>query len=126
MLRGRRPSGTALLQLFARWGIADAIQPRLMQAPPGVPVAALVAQGDVALGFQQLSELINVAGVAVVGALPPGCQIVTTFSAGVPVATGQADAVAAMLDFMASPQADEAKRRQGMEPASQNHTQENA
>ncbi|MCW5652577.1 substrate-binding domain-containing protein [Hydrogenophaga sp.] len=120
------PSGVALARLFERWGIAEQIAPRMVQAPPGVPVGSLVARGEVELGFQQLSELLHVPGITVVGALPPSIQIVTTFSAGVPVATGQADAVAAMLDFMASPQADEAKRRQGMEPASQNHTQENA
>ena len=92
-----------------------------MQAPPGVPVAALVAQGNVALGFQQLSELINVAGVAVVGTLPPGCQIVTTFSAGVPVGVAagspQAAQVRALLDWLASPATVEAKRQQGMAPA---------
>ena len=64
------PSGTALLRLFDRWGIATEIQPRLVQAPPGVPVGALVAKGEVALGFQQLSELIHLEGIAVVGQLP--------------------------------------------------------
>src|SRR5512140_2836614 len=38
------PSGTALLRLFERWGIAGAIAPRLLQAPPGVPVGTLVAR----------------------------------------------------------------------------------
>jgi molybdate transport system substrate-binding protein len=111
------PSGVALTKLFERWGVAQAVAPRLVQAPPGVPVAALVARGDVALGFQQLSELIDVPGIEVVGPLPAAIRIVTTFSAGVCTACNQADAARALLDFLASPACDDAKRRQGMEPA---------
>jgi molybdate transport system substrate-binding protein len=111
------PSGVALMALFERWGIAQAVAPRLVQAPPGVPVAALVARGDVALGFQQLSELLGVQGIEVVGPLPAAIQIVTTFSAGVCAASTQADAARALLDFLASPACADAKRRQGMEPA---------
>src|SRR4051794_21685833 len=51
------PSGTALLQLFERWGIADQVRERTVQAKPGIPVGSLVASGAVALGFQQYSEL---------------------------------------------------------------------
>jgi molybdate transport system substrate-binding protein len=111
------PSGVALTKLFERWGVAQAVAPRLVQAPPGVPVAALVARGDVALGFQQLSELIDVPGIEVVGPLPAAIRIVTTFSAGVCAACTQAAAARALLDFLASPACDDAKRRQGMEPA---------
>lgn len=111
------PSGVALAKLFERWGITDQIQGRTVLAPPGVPVASLVARGEVALGFQQLSELLGVAGITVAGPLPPAIQIVTTFSAGIPVHSAQADAVRAMLAHMTAPQAAEAKRRQGMEPA---------
>lgn len=111
------PSGVALGKLFERWGIADQIAGRMVQAPPGVPVGTLVARGEVALGFQQLSELLHVDGISVAGPLPPAIQIVTTFSAGIPVGTARADEVRALLDFMTSPAADEAKRRQGMEPA---------
>lgn len=111
------PSGVALAQLFERWGIVDAIQSRIVQAPPGVPVGTLVARGEVALGFQQLSELIHVDGIAIVGALPAAIQITTTFSAGVCSSSTHADAVRDLLAFMASADAAEAKQRQGMEPA---------
>jgi molybdate transport system substrate-binding protein len=111
------PSGVQLAQLFERWGISAEIKDRIVQAPPGVPVGALVARGEVELGFQQLSELMHLEGIDVVGALPPAIQIVTTFSAGVCVGSTQAEAVRRMLDFMASPLATEAKRRHGMEPA---------
>ena len=110
------PSGVQLVKLFERWGITDQIRDRIVQAPPGVPVGALVARGDVALGFQQLSELIHVAGIDIVGPLPPAIQIDTVFSAAVGARSAQADAAAACLAFMASPAAVDAKRRQGMEP----------
>ena len=111
------PSGTHLLKTFERWGILEAIRPRIVQAPPGVPVARLVAQGDVALGFQQLSELLHVPGISIVGPLPPGVQVMTTFAAALAATCTQPEASRALLAFMASPAADEAKRRQGMEPA---------
>ncbi len=111
------PSGVALAKLFDRWGIADAVRERLVQAPPGVPVGALLARGDVELGFQQLSELMHVEGIEVLGPMPPGCEISTTFSAGVCTASVQPDAARALLEFLRSPEADEAKRRNGMAPA---------
>jgi molybdate transport system substrate-binding protein len=111
------PSGVHLTKLFERWGIADAIQERIVQAPPGVPVGSLVADGRVELGFQQLSELMNLKGVDVIGPLPPAIQIITTFSAGLSVTCQRPEAARVMLAFMASPAAAEAKRRQGMEPA---------
>jgi molybdate transport system substrate-binding protein len=111
------PSGTHLLKTFERWGVLETVRPRIVQAPPGVPVARLVAQGEVALGFQQLSELLHVPGIAIVGPLPPGVQIMTTFSAALAATCRQPEAARALLAYMASPAAAEAKRRQGMEPA---------
>lgn len=111
------PSGVALAKLFERWGIAQEIAPRIVQAPPGVPVGALVAQGEVELGFQQLSELLHVSGITLVGTLPPAIQITTTFSGAIAANARQPDAARALLAFMASPEAAAAKRRQGMDPA---------
>ena len=115
------PSGTALLKLFDGWRITDEIRPRLMQAPPGVPVGALVASGAVTLGFQQLSELLGIPGITVAGTMPAPVQIVTIFSAGVPVVVAadshKAAQVAELLAYMTSPQVAEAVRRHGMEPA---------
>ncbi|TAM38251.1 MAG: ABC transporter substrate-binding protein [Burkholderiaceae bacterium] len=111
------PSGVHLAKLFERWGIAGAIQSRIVQAPPGVPVGSLVAKGEVELGFQQLSELIHQDGIDVLGPLPPAIQITTTFSAGLSTTSTQARAVSALLDFMVSPAAAPILRRNGLEPA---------
>ena len=111
------PSGTHLAGLFARWGIAEEIKSRFIQASPGVPVGSLVAKGEMELGFQQLSELIHLKGVDILGPLPPSAQIITTFSGGVAAASAQPDTVRALLDFLASPQAAAEKRANGMDPA---------
>ena len=111
------PSGVYLEKMFERWGILEAIRPRIVVPPPGVPVASLVAGGSVELGFQQLSELMNVPGVRVVGPLPPAIQSMTTFSGGIAAACGNTAAARALLDFMASPGLSDLKRRQGMEAA---------
>jgi molybdate transport system substrate-binding protein len=111
------PSGVALVKLFERWGIAQELQGKLVQAPPGVPVGSLVARGEVALGFQQLSELIHLEGIDILGPMPPPVQINTIFSGALCAASRQADAVRELLAFMASPDSAAAKRRNGMEPA---------
>jgi molybdate transport system substrate-binding protein len=110
------PSGVLLKELFARWGIGEEVRSKLVMAPPGVPVGALVARGEVELGFQQLSELIRVEGIDVVGPLPEAIQIVTTFSAGIGTASQRPDLARALVAFLGSPDAADAKRRQGMEP----------
>jgi molybdate transport system substrate-binding protein len=111
------PSGVHLSRLFERWGIAQEIRHRIVQAPPGIPVGTLVARGEVELGFQQLSELMHLPGIDVVGLLPDAIQFITIFSAGTCTGSARAAAVRAMLDDMTSSEAAEVKRRHGMEPA---------
>lgn len=111
------PSGVALARLFERWGLADEIRERIVTPPPGVPVGHLVARGEVELGFQQLSELMHLPGIDVIGAMPEPLQIVTTFSAAVCSAAAQPEAARRLIAYMASPAAAAAKRRQGMDPA---------
>lgn len=111
------PSGKYLVSLFERWGLSQQIAARIVQAPPGVPVAALVARGDVALGFQQLSELLGVPGIDVLGPLPAEIQHITVFAAAVSTGCTKPDAARALLDHLASDGAAACKRRHGMEPA---------
>src|SRR3954470_23870520 len=111
------PSGVALVKLFQRWGIAQELQGRMVQAPPGIPVGSLVARGEAALGFQQLSELIHLEGIEVVGPMPAAVEINTVFSGALCKASAQPEAVRKLLAFMASADAAAAKHRNGMEPA---------
>jgi molybdate transport system substrate-binding protein len=109
------PSGVQLARLFERWGIAEVIQPRIVTPPPGVSVGSLVAKGEVALGFQQLSEMMGVPGIDVIGGLPEAVQIVTTFSAARATVGQQADATQRLLAFLASPATADLKRQHGMD-----------
>ena len=111
------PSGDHLISLFERWGAGATMKDRLVQARPGIPVASLVASGEVSIGVQQLSELMNVDTVDVVGVLPDAVQGTTTFSGGVARVSAQADRVRELLAFMASPAVAEIKRLNGMQPA---------
>jgi len=110
------PSGVALLQLFERWGIAETLRERLVQARPGVPVASLLANGTVELGFQQRSELMHAEGVDVIGPMPPGIGIVTTFSGGVCAAASNPARARELLDFIGSPAGAAIVRRHAMQP----------
>jgi molybdate transport system substrate-binding protein len=111
------PSGVYLDKLFARWGIADEIRARLVQAPPGMPVGTLLARGEAELGFQQLSELMHLPGIDLLGPLPPEIQLMTTFSAGISVKSQSVDAARAFLAFLTAPAAEAVKRKNGMQAA---------
>ncbi len=111
------PSGVYLEKLFARWGILDEIKPRIVVPPPGVPVGSLVAKGEVELGFQQLSELISLPGISVLGPLPDAIQSITVFSGAVAATSSQPDAALKVLQYMASPETAAIKTRYGMSAA---------
>lgn len=111
------PSGNELLRLFARWGVDEALRERMVQARVGVPVADLVARGEVDLAFQQWSEMKDAPGVTVAGLLPPAIAIVTRFTGAVCAASKQPEAARALLGFLASAETEAVKRRHGMAPA---------
>jgi 16S rRNA (cytidine1402-2'-O)-methyltransferase len=110
------PSGVYLEKLFERWGILEQIRSRIVVPPSGVPVGSLVASGAAELGFQQLSELMNLPGIDVVGALPPEIQTLTIFSGAVAANSKAPDAARELLRFLASPDVAQIKRQHGMEP----------
>ena len=122
MLNARRicystgPSGDHLKALCEKWGAGDVLG-RALVAPPGVPVASLVASREADLGFQQLSELIGQPGIDIAGPLPPEIQSVTVFSAGVCSASASPEAAGRLIAYMASAETAPVKRRHGMEPA---------
>jgi molybdate transport system substrate-binding protein len=111
------PSGVHLIGLFERWGLAGTLAGRLIQARPGVPVGRLIASGEVDIGFQQLSELMHLPGVQVLGPPPGEAQQVTTFSAGLAATARQPEAGARLLAAWASPELAALKQAHGMAPA---------
>ena len=111
------PSGVYLEKLFERWGILEDIRSRIVVPPPGVPVGSLVAKGTVELGFQQLSELMTLPGIKVIGPLPPQIQTITVFSGAVSPGCDRAEMARALLSYMAAPAVTAVKERFGMEAA---------
>lgn len=112
-------SGVYLSQeLFPRLGIAEQIKSKCKRIADQ-PVAAVVARGDAEIGFQQISELLPVAGIDYIGALPPGAQKVTVFSAGIAASAKQPDAARALIEFFVSPAAQHAIIKSGLEPIAQ-------
>ncbi len=109
------PSGAALLKLIERWGLAEALRGRLVQARPGVPVAHLLAGGEVDLGFQQLSELLHQESVDVLGPMPPGVEIVTIFAGAVCTRSIQPYDAQALLAFLCAPETAPIKQRHGLQ-----------
>ncbi|MFV0320287.1 MAG: molybdate ABC transporter substrate-binding protein [Microbacterium sp.] len=105
------PSGDALVQMIAEWGLSDELGDRLVQARPGVPVAASVAAGEVDLGFQQLSELVGQPGIRILGVLPPDRAIDTVFAGAVGAATSDGARAHELLNAFTSGAADQVKRR---------------
>ncbi len=110
------PSGVYLNQLFERWGMTEQLKTKLVQPPPGTSVGSLIASGKVDLGFQQLSEMLGVAGIHILGNLPNEIAYITTFSSGIPSNLGaaQSQTVRGFQAFLASPEAETIKREQGM------------
>ena len=111
------PSGVYLEKLFERWGILNQVRERIVVPPPGVPVGSLVASGKVELGFQQLSELMSLPGIEVLGPLPPEIQTITVFSGGISGGCARPAAARALLEYFASPSVSQTKQGYGMEAA---------
>lgn len=109
-------TGVYLIDLFQRMGIAEEIKTRLKQIPSATPVGAVVASGEVEIGFQQISELIAFPGVDLVGPLPAQIQRYTVFSAATPASVSQPDAAKALMSFLKSDAAGAAYKKMGMEP----------
>ncbi len=99
------PSGTALVRMIDAWGMASELGDRLVQAPPGVPVARLLADRDVDLALQQESELVGQPGIRILGVLPEDSAIDTVFAGAVATAATDPVAAAAVLERLAAPSA---------------------
>ena len=113
-------SGTYLVTtLFGKLGVADqvAAKSRKVRGPPsGEPVAAVVARGEVEIGFQQVSELLHVPGITFVGPIPAELQPRFAYSGAMTAAVKEPDAARALIRFIASPEAAATIANAGLAP----------
>ena len=105
-------------ELFPRLGIADQTKGKSRRIE-GERVGAVVARGDAEIGFQQVSELLPIQGIEIVGPLPAEAQRVTVFSAGIAAASPHPAPARALVSFLASPAAAGIVKKSGMEPVAQ-------
>ena len=108
-------SGIFFAQLIERLGIASEVNARARIIPSGL-TAALLVSGEAELAVQQISELKQVAGVEVVGAIPRELQTPAVFSAGRWTASARATQADALLKYLASPEVVPMLRESGLEP----------
>ena len=103
-------------ELFPRLGIAAQMtaKSRIIERER---VGAVVARGEAEIGFQQISELLPIAGIDYVGALPAEVQRITLFSAGIATKSTRPAAARALIDYFVSPAGLDAIGKSGMEPA---------
>ena len=109
------PSGVYIISLFSRMGIADELKPKSRQVK-GEPVGAVVARGEAEIGFQQISELLPVPGIDLVGPLPADIQQITFFAAGLQASATDPAAAQALVKFITAPAAAAVIRKSGMDP----------
>jgi molybdate transport system substrate-binding protein len=95
-------SGIHFAGLLRQLGIADAVKPKTTLVPGGYP-AELVARGEVEMVVHQISEIVPVKGVTLVGPLPRAVQKVTTYSAGIAGKATAPEAARGFVAFLTSP-----------------------
>jgi molybdate transport system substrate-binding protein len=110
------PSGDYVVAMFETLGIADAIKPKLRQAPTTMLVADIIASGEAEIGFHQENELSQAPGVDYVGPLPPELQERTWRSGGIMTGAQSQQAGRQLLEFLSSPAAAPVIRKHGLEP----------
>jgi molybdate transport system substrate-binding protein len=108
-------SGIMFAKLIERMGIAAEINARAVVIPQGFTAERLVA-GEADLAVQQISELKQVSGIAVIGPIPHQLQTPAVFSAGRMAASPRADQSDRLLRYLASPEVAPALRESGLEP----------
>jgi len=103
-------------ELFQHLGIAEQAAPRARRIL-SERVGSVVARGEAEIGFQQLSELLPIPGIEIVGPLPGPIQRVTTFSAGIATRAEQPKAASALIRHLAAPASHAMMRGAGLDPA---------
>jgi molybdate transport system substrate-binding protein len=109
-------SGTYVsTELFPRLGVAEQLAPRSRRIV-SERVAAVVARGEIEIGFQQVSEILSIEGAAYAGPIPEEYQRVTTFSAGITADAENPDGAQRLMDFLSSAEAAPTIAETGLDP----------
>ena len=103
-------------ELYQRLGIAEQVAGKSRLIGKGERVGAVIARGEAEIGFQQVSELLPVSGIAHITPLPPEVQKISVFSAGIAASTTNPDLARLVISFLASPEATHAITKSGLEP----------
>lgn len=110
------PSGVYMLTLFDRLGITEQVQPKLKQIQ-GKPAGSYIASGEAEIGFQQVSELLPVPGIDLVGPLSDDVQQITTFNGGIHARAAEPAVAKALVEYLKAPAAHAIIREKGLQPA---------
>jgi len=110
-------SGTYLVTMFKKIGIYDQVRPKALIAKANEPVGEKLVRGEADLGFHQLSELVPVKGIQIVGPLPPELQHITVFSGAIHSEANEPNAGKALIEFLTTPAVGQSFRKHGLEPA---------
>ena len=111
----RGGSGLISAQVMEKLGIADQLKAKT-KFIDGIPVAEVVAKGEVEIGLQQINVILPVKGADYIGPLPKELRETVKFSAGVLTTSKQPEVAKAFLRFIASAEAAPLLRKSGMEP----------
>jgi len=111
----RGGSGLISAKVMEKLGIADQLKAKT-KFIDGIPVAEIVAKGEVEVGLQQVNVILPVKGADYVGPLPKELQETVKFSAGVLTVSKQQDVAREFLKFVASPEAAALLKKSAMEP----------
>lgn len=107
-------SGVYLDGLFQRLGVAEAVRAKAVLVPGGLVAQRLVG-GEADLAIHQISEILPVPGVDLVGPLPEAIQNYTSYAGA--LAPQAPPAARALLQALAGPDAADTLRAKGMLPA---------
>jgi aerobic C4-dicarboxylate transport protein len=106
-------SGIYFAELIQKLGIADRVNQRALVVPSGFTAKHLLT-GECDLAVQQISELMSVDGVEVVGPFPERYQMPTDFSVAIFADAEDRELAARFVTHLTSPQAGEAYNRGGL------------
>lgn len=107
-------SGIYLAQLFQRMGIAAQIAPKAVLVPGGL-VAQRLVSGEADLALHQISEILAVPGVTLVGPIPAVVQNYTVYAGGLAATSADLPAARAFLELLAGERAKTVLKDKGME-----------